>query len=344
MDRNLITWGALVMNNGGFLSIEGLHGISPSDLSQYREALDSGIVKVDRKARGQAMAQTRIICDMNPRKPMAEEGLYRCQALNDLPSFNHQADLTRWDFWVPFFHGQASPKQIAEAAQTEPEIAHDILRKHIYTAWNVETIVWNDDVEQTVNGFTEDLLTQYTSTTIPLINNDCKDLIYRTTVAMAALTNSYSSDYKTLYVTTDHVLLAKALIYENLVLNEYDQYVAEEKGQTELTSQNIMQYIGQLDTIDFGIMNELVMGPQQSSVLGNLLTTKDSTIRTRAKTLKAEGLITLDSNKNKGYRLTAKGIRLLKHLRNTSKTEKVVEKLDNNPSAKKGGLFDYETS
>jgi hypothetical protein len=152
-DKHLLIWGALVLNDGGLVVIEGFHGQHADEIVQQREELDQGIVKVSRMMSGEALVRTRIICDMNPTVPIASAGLYTCQALLRLPSFHEQPDIRRFDIWVPHFSGQAGPRDIADATWSVPLIPNETTRNHVLLAWKKKAIEWDDTVSRQINEF-----------------------------------------------------------------------------------------------------------------------------------------------------------------------------------------------
>jgi len=327
-DRRLLVWGSLVLNDGGFLGIEGFHGVRANEVKEFREALSLGIVKVDRKIKGTALARTRIIADMNPKIPLEEAGMYRCQAILNLPGIREPPDITRWDIWIPFWLGMVSSEEIAKSRLTERKIPPEIFRKHVIYVWGTNMIVYEENVEKSIEEFTEKLISKYGSVLIPLINNEAKDLVYRIVVSFACLLNSIvdTDDFRVIRVKKIHLEFAKKFLEELIYLNEYHLYAEFERNQRILSENEIAEYIKTLSDEEIQILLSLAESPKQKDDIRTLLGLEPKELRPLLGRLKLENLI----KSAKGYRLTAKGIRLVKYLKNSGIKPKTENKIEEN--------------
>jgi len=260
---------------------------------------------------------------------MAVEGIYKIQALLDLPSFKHSADITRWDIWVPFYHGQASPEQIAHSSFSESLIPPDVMRKHVLLAWKPMKQIWEDGVIERASNVSEMFMKEKLSVNIPLINNNFRQYLLRITAAFSQLMNSYNTTYTKLYVKKEHVDLAEIYMIENIQINEYDMYVKEEKMNYDLADDEISQIVIKMNKNDLKILLELKMDSLQSGIISERLGLAQVTVKNRMKKLKSLNLLTSAKGRSGGYTLTARGIKLLKILsQDTKMSKRIKEKED----------------
>ncbi|RLI82883.1 MAG: hypothetical protein DRP01_09525, partial [Archaeoglobales archaeon] len=99
-DKEMVRYGTLVLNDRGFVNIQGFHGRYANELREHREALMNGFVKVLGRGIGAAYCRTRLLVDINPARPM-EEYPEPMRSLQDTPISN-PVDLSRWDIIIPF--------------------------------------------------------------------------------------------------------------------------------------------------------------------------------------------------------------------------------------------------
>ena len=66
-DSWLITWGAIPLNDKGFLAIDEATGLSIDDITQMSSIRSSCVATINKVARGEARARTRLFWIANPR-------------------------------------------------------------------------------------------------------------------------------------------------------------------------------------------------------------------------------------------------------------------------------------
>lgn len=312
-ERRLIVWGVLVQNDGGFVAIEGLHGIYSQELTEHREALDSGVIHVERYARGLANCRTRIIADMNPTTTMDIVGMYWCQGLLKLPSFTHKAELTRWDIWIPFFQGQASAYQIAYSRFGDPMIPHEVFRKHVMLAWKSLPQELEDGVLEDIEKFSETVIEQYASSKLPIVNNEFKKLMFRVVAAFASFCHGYDADFTKLVVTHKHVELGIEYFKKLFELLELKPYVVEERARNRLELDEIQELVDSpiFHNRYLSILRELRHGSVALGDLAEIIKLDKKACQNYTRHLRTKGFLYTD---RQGYNLTARGFRFLKHL------------------------------
>ena len=312
-ESKLLIWGELVLNDGGFLGIEGFHGLTKREVMEFREALASGVLRVDRRVKGQALARTRIVGDINPNKPM-KNYMYRCEAIPDTPAVREPPDVTRWDIWVPFWLEQVDPNLIAEASVKERAIPADVFRRHVLYAWGVEDVVYEDGVEELVREYTKHLLSRYVSVLIPIINNESKDTFIRIMVAMANLDNSIYEvgGRRIVRVTKKHFEFAKRFIEDIISINQYDVYSVFERRQRLISVEELEELVSTMLPAEKTIILSCAESPKRQDDLRVLTGLEQKELKEVLANLRIKNL--LRSGGNRGYMLTPRGVELAKYL------------------------------
>ncbi len=315
-ENRILVWGILPRNDLGLCLIAGFHHIAPDEMVQFREVLEFLRIKVARLVEAEAHCRTRIIADSNPRKPM-KEYVFPCEAIGDLPFFKGTPDITRWDYFFTVKHGDVDQERIDRAHESPLTIPWNIQRRHIL--WTMsrrpENIRFTEGSLDKANEANGKIVDEYGSETLPIVHPGFKEVLIRTAVSLAATRHSVDETHENIVVTPEHVTLAdsylRALFNQNL---ELDRYVADEKGKSGLTDEELRNIIGKLDHTDLAILRELRHGSLQSGVMAEKLTLDDSTIRRHATSLKALELVRASRGRAGGYELGPKGIRVIRWL------------------------------
>ncbi len=322
-ENKTLTWGVLVRNDLGLCLIAGLHGINPDDVIQMREALEFLRVKVQRYVEAEASARTRIIGDSNPRRASMKEYVLSCEAIRDLPFFKGPPDVTRYDLFFVTREDDVRQEEINRAAEIPLSIPADIQRRHVLWSWSrkPEHIILSRETLAKVDEVTADLVSRYSSESLPIVHRGFKETILRLSVSMAAFTHSVDNTHELIIVRPEHAQrisdLLTWLYNENL---ELDKYVEEERGSRNLTDKDLEIIIKELgDGLD--VLKVLRHGPSQSSVLAERLSVDETTIRKRAAKLKANELIRASRGRQGGYELAAKGVQIIRRLMPTKEGE-----------------------
>jgi biotin operon repressor len=315
-EKGILSWGVLPLNDGGMVCIEGLHGLPAEEMSRFREALAQMRVEVHRRVEGVAWCRTRIVADLNPRRPM-DEYLYPCLALLDNDPFRDPADLTRWDLAIPFYENDVEPDVMYGGLPEPIPSGEEALKVLIRLAWSLkadEVLISDEAYKRAVEEFKK-LKEEYETLDLPLIHNGTMWSLLRIAASIAILELSLK-DGK-LLIEEKQVEEASMIIRENLEaigLGDYKASLSKEVlGEDEYERiREKMEEEGKEE--NERILIELGKRSLDSEELAGRLGCSSKTVKRKAKMLKGVGLIR--SGKG-GYSLTKRGIQYLRMAINT---------------------------
>lgn len=312
-DRRAVYWGALAQNDSGLVALDGLQKFTTFEMGELRETLVSGLIKVERSQKAEALARTRLIACMNPRKRLSNY-LYTCLSVLDSNPFSDPVDVTRWDIAVPFAEEDVPYRDIVSSTPSAKPMDDEIYQAHIMWAWSrrAEDIVYGDGVKEEIIKRSQELHSAYSVTALPIVNNENMENLTRVAVAFAVMRHSTDEAHEKVFVTLEHVREAFDLFNETYVALQLGSLKAYEDGETGLLDREFVQMVAGLTEDDFSILEALKTGGRTSRELADILgKAEESVRRTNYGTLNRFGLIETSSD---GCRLSNKGQLFIKAL------------------------------
>jgi DNA-binding MarR family transcriptional regulator len=314
VDTDVIVWGLLVQADLGLAVIEGMHGLSPEEIPQFREILHQQRIEVRKKVSGVAWARARILADANSMKPLKEYAL-PCLAILQVPCLPDPADVTRIDLAVPFADEDVPVEErekTIEQAKRQPGIPVDLLRKLALWAWSRKTT----DIEITDGAITTAQANlrefePYKTGRIPLIHNGSLVQLLRVAAGFATLTFS-SPDERRLIIKDDHVKMAAQLLRELLDAWALDDFVTA-SGIAQISPEEMVEiktYVEGKDTVK-KVLYALSFHRYPGKDLAARVDADYGYVRNVLSELRAKDLIT---RRNDGYDLSAKGASVAREL------------------------------
>jgi len=310
-DNRALIWGALPMNDLGFLAIDGMHSLNREEWRETREALENQRVVVRRSLSGEALARTRVVGIYNPEKPM-NLYLFRCQAAVDVFCFNDPPDVTRWDLFIPFSRQDVPEKEVAEAAPKERPILDEVYVRHVFWAWSrrPEDIEYTEEAKYRIVEETKTFMERYAVDSIPLVHLGYREVITRVAVAYAAWFHSTDSAHARVVVKEDHVDRTVEFLGRIAELLELGAYKMEQEGKLRIADEEMEAIITDLDQLALRILEQIKAEPKSSQQLADVLDQSIATIKRRYATLAKHQLIR--TVPGKGVSLSPRGVIFLK--------------------------------
>lgn len=318
-DKKVILWGALPLNDGGLVIVDGLQDLPEGEWDKLTEPLRTERVIVRRSVSGEAPARTRVIANMNPRRghPMSSYA-YACQAIFDNEIFNREKNITRFDLFIPVFSDDVSADDIMEKATSREElrpIPKEVYLHHVYWIWSrkPEQIEWMDDARKRLILLAKAFMKHCNLIELPIVHNGYRDVLCRIVVAWAGLVHSTDENHEKIIVRVKHV--NEALKYVVGVLKRWQllEYKKVMMKKSDFAPSEFELLIGTLDEIDIGILGILSLGTCTASRIGEIVSMSREAIWQHFRKLKAVGL--LDAKTGVGAKLTVKGSKLWKRIR-----------------------------
>ncbi len=152
-DSWVITWGAIPLNDRGLLVVDEASGLDISDIKELSATRSSGAVTINKIAKGEARARTRLIWLSNPRSGRNIDEFY-WKAYGAFQEFIPVAeDQARYDMVISAAHSDVNIEDFEEIK--EPENMDNIIHmfKTLVTfAWStvVENITITTETRQSV--------------------------------------------------------------------------------------------------------------------------------------------------------------------------------------------------
>ncbi len=191
-DSWLITWGAIPLNDKGFLTIDEATGLSIEDISQMSSVRSSCVATISKVVRGEARARTRLFWIANSRsgKNTNEYFWKGFGAFQEFIPVNE--DQARFDLVVG-----ASRDDIEDLVDIESDMLNeDVLRKYrnlIYGAWTIDAQYIKVQDYSYVHKKTKELCEVFHGGTL-LIKEAAYEKVLRVAGALAMLSCSFDND------------------------------------------------------------------------------------------------------------------------------------------------------
>jgi hypothetical protein len=312
-DARSIIWGVLVLNDLGFVAIDGFQRMYSDEVGELREALESGKIIVARSVSGEAFARTRIITAMNPFKPL-NQSLFRCMSLRDNFVFKNEPDLTRWDFFIPFGTEDVDSELITGRVIAERPIPKDVFMRHVYWVWSrkADDIEYSAEARQLIIERSKEIIKKYSIASLPIVHNGFRDILTKASAAIAALRHSTDESHEKVIVRSEHVQEAVDFYYRMFEDLQLEDYKFAEEGKLKLTETEFTEIAKELGDREYQILDSIKMETKSSSVLAEELGVAIRTIKDSYAVLSRHNLV---STKQKiGVAITPRGITFLKIL------------------------------
>jgi len=319
-DNGILKWGALPLNDRGFVALDGMQKFGAEEMGEYREALASEQVKVDRSQHGVAPMRVRQIACLNPRKPTLASYLFPCQALLDSRPFQDPVDLTRWDAAIPFDEGDVDIESIVASGSKCKPMDDEVYRDHVMWAWSREPdhIVYASGTREVIVERAILLSRKYSTPALPLVHNEIREILTRVAVATAVLYHSTDDKHEQVIVTPEHVEDAYTLMAETYDLLGLDRFREYQAGRLSIGGSEFVSMVIGLDRRHIDLLDAVALEPKSSAQLGELFGVDPVTIRRWYGDLSQRGL--LDAGP-KGVSLSERGHQFLHYLMGYEETK-----------------------
>lgn len=268
-DSWIITWGAIPLNDKGFVVIDEATGLSVEDITQMSSVRSGCVATINKVVRGEARARTRLFWIANPRsgKNINEYFWKGFGAFQEFIPVNE--DQARYDLVIG-----ASRDDI----DTLQDINMKVLDDSIITKYrNLINFAWNISVEN-IKGFdyqylhqiTNELCEKYRGGTL-LIKEAAYEKILRVAAALAVLTGSVEKDKLVL----SNKMLEWSKNYLEYIFTrtsiDYSYYVSKVQEEERLMKQNTdfaISICSQYPALKVLLNNTKFRGTQMAEVLG----------------------------------------------------------------------------
>ena len=269
-DSWLITWGAIPLNDKGFVVIDEATGLTVDDITQMSSVRSGCVATINKVVRGEAKARTRLFWIANPRSGKnLNEYFYRgFGAFQEFIPVNE--DQARYDIVVGASRDDIDTLQDIKS-NTLSESLITKYKNLINFAWNVpaDKIILND--YNKLYEVTNKLVKKYRGGTL-LINEAAYEKVLRVAASLSILTGSTDSAGN-LQITND--LLDWAFDYLSYIFErpaiDYSYYVGKVQEEERLINANkeyAISLCSMYPALRVLLNNTRFKGSQMAEVLG----------------------------------------------------------------------------
>lgn len=207
-----LTWGALPLNNGGFVCIDETQGLPEEVIGDLSGIRSSGVAEITKIVKERTDSQVRILWISNPRKGRYSGFAYGVHAIREV--FGKPEDIARLDFAISAAEGEV-PLEVINSFhdKREPKFTSDQLRNLVLFAWSrkPEHIRFTREATQVCMDAASRMSKVYSSE-IPLAEPaEQRIKIARVAASVACLTYS-SKDGEHIDVLPTHALWAEKFL------------------------------------------------------------------------------------------------------------------------------------
>lgn len=269
-DSWLITWGAIPLNDKGFLTIDEATGLSVEDITQMSSVRSSCVATINKVVRGEARARTRLFWIANTRsgKNTNEYFWKGFGAFQEFIPVNE--DQARFDLVLG-----ASRDDIDEVADIQGQpLAPHVIQKYrnlIHGAWAIDAEYIKVEDYQHLHQITKQLCDDYRGGTL-LIREAAYEKVLRIASALSILSGSFDKDMN-LVVTNK--MMDWAVDYMRYIFDrssiDYKYYVKKIQEDEKLMQANTEYAVAlcsQYPALRVLLNNTRFRGPQMAEVLG----------------------------------------------------------------------------
>lgn len=238
-DSWIITWGAIPMNDKGLLVIDEASGLEIEDIKELSATRSSGAVTINKIAKGEARARTRLIWLSNPRSGRNIEDFYwkGYGAFTEyIPVVEDQA---RFDLVL-----SAAREDVGELKGLRNEPLDETKYKNLFSfSWTVSSddIVISKETIEAVNKSVKELASSYEGGPL-VVGVAVHEKLLRLSCAFATLCGSIVG--RRLIVQPRHIELAQEFLESTLnkPTLDYKSFIEENKRAQRAKTKNI-EYI-----------------------------------------------------------------------------------------------------
>lgn len=243
-DSWIITWGAIPMNDKGLLIIDEASGLEVEDIKELSATRSSGAVTINKIAKGEARARTRLIWLSNPRSGKNIEDFY----------WKGYGAFTEF---IPVVEDQARYDLVLSAARSDIttlkglrtfEVDVQKYREIIGFAWEVskENILIDNQVCTYIEDTVKELSQEYEGGPL-FVSVAAHEKLLRLSCAFAILCGSIYNG--SLVIKQKHVKYAQEFLCESFMKNtlDYKNFIEENKKAMRAKDAN-MKFIRGLVT------------------------------------------------------------------------------------------------
>lgn len=226
-DSWIITWGAIPMNDRGLLVVDEASGLSIDDIKDLSATRSSGAVTINKIAKGEARARTRLVWLSNPRSGRNLEEFY-WRGFGAFTEFIPVAeDQARYDIVLTAAREDVPELEGYKDDGARPPV--EFWRTLIHLAWSIssDAIRYSDEVAQHIAIVARELGKTYGGGTL-VVEVAVHEKLIRLSCAIAMLMGNITSA-KFLGITKQHVDFAKSFLvstYEKPSM-DYANYIRE---------------------------------------------------------------------------------------------------------------------
>lgn len=235
-DSWIITWGAIPMNDKGLLVIDEASGLEVEDIKELSATRSSGAVTINKIAKGEARARTRLLWLSNPRSGKNIEDFYwkgYGAFVEYIPVVEDQA---RYDLVL-----SAAREDVGELQGLRQEHVDESKYKNLFSfSWTVErdNIVITKETQEEVTKVVKGLSAKYDGGPL-VVGVAVHEKLLRLSCAFATLCGSIIG--KRLIVQPRHVQFAREFLEETLnkPTLDYKSFIEESKRAAREKVHNI---------------------------------------------------------------------------------------------------------
>ena len=208
----LIDWGMLVLADRSLLVVDGANKLSVKEWGEIQEAERSGVVMKLGASRGQAYARTRAIHIANPeayhgleRRSIAMRDLFvKAQALEFL---RDKPGIARLDLAVFTSSDDVPIEAINNPPIEPPEFKEEAFRELALFAHSrrPDQILFTKEALKAIYEGASKLYREFSTSSIPLVNEETKLKLARLSASLAVLTLSVDEEFEKVVVREEHV-------------------------------------------------------------------------------------------------------------------------------------------
>lgn len=269
-DSWVITWGAIPMNDKGLLIVDEASGLSTDDIKDLSATRSSGAVTINKIAKGEARARTRLLWLSNPRSGKNLEDFYwrgYGAFLEFIPVVEDQA---RYDLVMTAAREDVPVLEGFEDTGELPPI--NLWQNLVQAAWSItpENIVYDRKIASKISQVAKELDEVYGGGPL-VVGVAVHEKIIRLTCAVACLCGSMEQGK--LILQEKHVEFAKQFLemtYNKPSL-DYKNYITEHKRAQQQRVENTKYVRGLVDlhpALRVLLSSNVFRGTQVREILG----------------------------------------------------------------------------
>ncbi len=244
----MVEYGPLVLQDSKILAVDGAHKVSASDWAAIGEAERDGVLRVNKAAKAEANARTRLLLIYNPlsddRRLTRAMDTFR-YAAQALETVQDATSIARVDFAVFVNSSDVTPEQvhIIQSDNYDERIkCLTSLCRHVWSG-KYEIEFTKEATNRILKSATE-LFKKFNLPRTPLVSMDIDKKIARLSTSLAAITCSFNKDWQRLTVEEKHVEYVVEMLESEYMYAGLNALSAEDRQ--EITSEEAIQIFANL--------------------------------------------------------------------------------------------------